>query len=184
MAFQSEKKQFLQKPDKSSAGEIDAAIIKLVGKINNLKEYYTKSSCAGRILLIKDTGEKQENAFLFVSHEKVSLEIVKQEIEKVSRDFKGLIYLKMEPCILHVACSNSESAFKLVDISRQAGWKKSGVISSKNIVEMLSTELLATPVANNSQILVEDEYLKLLVSEANNKLSKTRDKIKKLENAL
>ena len=83
MNFWHEKKQFLSKPDKSSAKGIDKDILSLVKKINSKPEYYTKSSCSGRIILIKETGKKQENAFLKVWHDKVSLKDLLNELKKI-----------------------------------------------------------------------------------------------------
>jgi len=182
MLFERQKQQFLSKPDKSSAHEIDKAILPLVRLINSKKNFYTTSSCAGRIILIKETGKKQKNIFLFKSHEKISLNEIKNALNNAK--CKETIYLKHEPCIMHIACNTFNDAIALTSAARNAGWKKSGIISRKNIVEMLSTEILAAPVADNGKILVSDAYLKFLVSEANKKLAGTRIKIKKLEKLL
>lgn len=181
--FEHEKRQFLSKPDKSGAGRIDKDIMNLVNSINSKQDYYTKSSCSGRIILMKETGKKQENVFLLVSHDKISFRNLKNETEKASKKFNGLIYLKMEPCIIHIACNSLSSAFKIVDIARNCGWKKSGIISRRNVVELVSTEILATPVSKNEKIAISDDYLKVLSGECNKKLAMTRDKIKKLEKA-
>jgi len=53
MTFQKHKKDFLNKKDKSKKGSIDGEIKKLVDKINSLENYYTTSSCSGRILIAK-----------------------------------------------------------------------------------------------------------------------------------
>ena len=85
---------------------------------------------------------------------------------------------------MHVACKNIEKAQQLVSRARNSGWKKSGIISikpEKIICELVSTEILAAPIADKSKILVNDNYLKILANEANKKLIQTRQKIKKLE---
>jgi len=180
MSFSNEKANFLNKLDKSRAGEIDKAILNLVNKINKSSDYYTTSSCAGRIILIP-AGKKQENAFLSVWHDKISFNQLKSEIKKAAKKSNLIIYLKHEPCIMHVACRNLNSALRLTDSARQSGWKKSGIISKRNIIEMLSTEILAAPVAAKGKILVNDNYLKILANECNKKLMQTRKKIKQLE---
>jgi len=182
MNFLNEKRQFLRKPDKSSVHEIDKAILPLVKLINSKENYCTTSSCAGRIILIKDTGKKQENAFVFRSHKPVSLNEIKKALNDVN--CKETIYLKHEPCIMHIACRGLEDAYSLVAIARNAGWKKSGIISRRNVVEMVSTENLAAPAACNGKILVSDAYLKFIVNECNKKLAGTRIKIKKILKAL
>jgi len=183
MKFQSQKKDFLSKPDKSGIGGIDEDIKKLITLINKSQDYYTTSSCAGRIVLMKETGKKQENVFIFVTHKKGSFGQLKTAL-KLDPRANDMIYLKEEPCILHIACKNSEMAEKLVKAARQCGWKKSGIISLKEnkvMVELLSTERVETPVSNKGKVLIPDDYLEILVKECNRKLSLTRQKIKKLE---
>jgi len=182
MLFEHQKRQFLSKPDKSSAHAIDKAILPLVRLINSKKDFYTTSSCAGRIILIKETGKKREKVFLFKKHAPVSFNEIKKALKNAG--CKETIYLKHEPCIMHIACSTFNDAIALTSAARNAGWKKSGIISRKNIVEMLSTEILAAPVACKGKILVPDAYLKFLVNECNKKLAGTRIKIKKLEKLL
>jgi len=186
MSFLNEKKQFLAKPDKSSAGETDKAILPLIKAINLLENYYTTSSYAGRIILIKEKGKKQKAAFLFRSHETVNFNKIKNALENTVKKTNETIYFKHEPAILHVSCSSIVKAQELVNVARECGWKKSGIIASKNkmIVELVSVEQLATPVAINSKIIITETYLKILVSEANNKLLLTRKKIKRLENLI
>jgi tRNA wybutosine-synthesizing protein 3 len=182
MSFQNEKRQFLSKPDKSSAGKTDKAILPLVKTINSLENYFTTSSCAGRIILIKEKGKKQKAGFLFISHEPINFKELEKSLQKAVKKTKEVIYLKHEPAILHVACSTIVKAQEIVNASRECGWKKSGIIASKSkiIAEIVSVELLSTPAAIDGKIIINEKYLKFLVSEANNKLNLTRKKIKKL----
>jgi tRNA wybutosine-synthesizing protein 3 len=183
MDFKNEKKQFLGKPDKSLAQGIDKAILPLCRKINKNPDYYTTSSCAGRIILIKEKGKKQENAFIKIWHDKILLEDLMNELKNAKYD--GMIYLRHEPCIMHVSCKSLDDAEKLVQLARHSGWKKSGIISlGRNIIEIVSTEILATPIMNKRKILVDKDYISILVKEANKKLKQTREKIKNLENNL
>lgn len=183
MVFSKNKAIQLSRQDKSNEQGIDKAIRQLCEKINKKKEYYTTSSCSGRITLTKSMKEKSNNAFLFKSHEKISFFQLKKALEKVKKEYKNLVYFKQEPCILHVACNNLKSAVSLLNKAKFCGWKKSGIIPGKNrfIIEMLSTEKIEMPIINKGRILVNENYLKLLVKEANRKLMRTRGKIKKLE---
>src|SRR3989338_6198016 len=127
------KQKQLEKQDKSHIGKIDMAIKKLVEKINSKQEYYTTSSCSGRIILIKARKKKEKNLFLFVSHEKINFSEFKREIEKIAKDIKNkkeIIYFKQEPCILHVACNSLVSGQKLLEKARTSGWKRSGLIAA------------------------------------------------------
>ena len=181
MDFYERKKRQLEKNDKSNIGEIDKPILKLVNLINSKQEFYTTSSCAGRITLLKDMEKKQEGLFLFRTHDKINFSELKKELIK-ARSYKKLIYFKQEPAIIHIACKNLENAQKLIDNAKFVGFKKSGIIASSNriVIELLSTENIILPIIDRGKILVSDEFLKLLISEANKKLERTRKKINKL----
>lgn len=181
MNFNLEKKQFLNKPDKSLAQQIDKDILKLVNQINSNPNYYTTSSCSGRIVLIKE-GKKQENAFLFRSHDKIRLKQIEKELNNATKKYKSIIYLKLEPCIMHIACKDPDSAIELVNLARNCGWKKSGIISKRNIAEIISTENIASPVADKGNIIIDYNYLQILLKECNIKLAQTRQKINQLNN--
>jgi tRNA wybutosine-synthesizing protein 3 len=184
MTFANEKINFLKKPDKSFAGEVDKEILQLVRKINKSSYYYTTSSCAGRIILMKETGKKQENVFLFISHNKIAFEQLKKAVDNAIKKYNGIVYIKMEPCIMHVASASLRSALRLVNLARNSGWKKSGIISKRNIIEMLSTEHLECPVADKGKVIIDNNYLKILAKECNSKLLNTTQKIKQLEKEL
>ncbi|MFH1249340.1 MAG: tRNA wybutosine-synthesizing 3 family protein [archaeon] len=186
MGFENQKSMQLSKQDKSDKGDWDKDIIPLINTINKKKEYYTTSSCSGRIVLLKGKEKKEVGLFLFRTHDRVSLEELKKALGESVSKYKGLIHFKQECSILHVACESFKKAQDIVDKAKFCGWKKSGIIASNNrvIAELLSTEKIEMPIANNGRVLVSEEYLSLLVKEANNKLERTREKIKKLEKLL
>lgn len=184
MDFALRKKNQLGKKDKSNIGDWDEKIAKLCEKINKKKEFYTTSSCAGRIVMIKDAMNKGPGLFVFRTHDLISFKEFKEILEDVKKEeVKGIIEFQQEPCILHVACKDLETSQKLLDKAKQAGWKKSGIFASRQrfVVELNSTENLAFPILKEGKILVDDDYLKLVVKEANKRLEKTWEKIKKLE---
>jgi len=74
--FDSQKEQSLSAVDLSRKGSVDVPILDLVNWINNLADYYTTSSCSGRIVLFSlssDKNKKKGTIWHFVSHAKVSL---------------------------------------------------------------------------------------------------------------
>lgn len=178
ISFAQRKMKQLSKKDLSDEGTTDKAILPLVNLLNAKKDYYTTSSCAGRIILVKDKG-KQKKAFLFKTHNKTNSEEIKKAL--ASSKAKQITYLKEEPCILHVACSNIKAAQQLLDKAKFAGWKKSGIIATDKrvMVELASTEMLAAPITK-SRVVIDDSYLDFLIKEANHKLARTQAKIKKL----
>lgn len=180
MNFERQKKKQLNMKDKSSKGSWDPKILSLVNKLNKKKQYYTTSSCSGRIILIKDSEEKKPSLFLFVSHNKLKYDKLMSEIKKIK--YKGLVWFKLDSCILHVACRSLDDAQELVDKAKLVGWKKSGIIAAgkRKVVELISTESMSFPLMSGESRL-DDSYLKLVLRIANEKLEKIWLKIEKLQ---
>jgi len=183
-SFQKRKKATLSKIDKSSKKSWDEKVVSLCKKINLLENFYTTSSCSGRIVLIIDNTKKSPGLFIKVWHEKINFEQLKKNLNEINKN--GTVKFKQEPCILHVACRNLCDAQKLLDKAKLAGWKKSGIIASKNrfVVELNSTEKLEFPIIKNSKTLVDNEFLKIIVKKSNENLKKSWKKIEKLKNIL
>jgi len=181
--FDNSKKVFLEKKDKSNKGSWDTKIVGLCDKLNSNDNYCTTSSCSGRIVLIIDAEKKKPGLFLFRTHDKISFDKLKKEIEGAAEKIKeGMVYFKQEPCILAVSSRNKEKQWELFNKAKDAGWKKSGVISmdKKFLVQLMSTEMIAFPVIDNSKVLVDDEFLKIVVKKANSNLERTWSKIERL----
>ena len=183
-SFDIMKKKQLRLKDKSNAGKIDDKITGLCNKINKNKQYYTTSSCAGRVVLLKGSLDKEPDKFLYRTHKKVSFNELKEVLNKVN--YSGLVEFKQSPCILHVSSGNLESAQELVTKAKFAGWKHSGIMSTKKriMAELRSTEHLAFPIMFNKGVLVNDDFLKLVVKQANLRLKRVWEKIEKLKNSL
>ena len=184
MKFKDMKQKQLLKTDKSNIGKWDARIRALCEKLNKKKEYYTTSSCAGRVVFIKALDEKAKNVFLFKTHKKVKFEELKKALKNI--DYGGLIEFKMSSCILHVACLDLKSAQDLVDKAKFAGWKRSGIMATgkRFMVELISTENIEFPIMSDGKLLVDDDFLKVIVKEANGKLERVWGKVEGLERAL
>ena len=185
ITFSRRKQDVLSKADKSSIGCLDKKISKLCNKLNKLDNHYTLSSCSGRVVLIKNLEKKQPGMFVFRSHEKVKLGELKKSLEsyKESKNKETLIF-KQEPPILHIACKNLEDSKKLLKKVQQAGFKHSGIIAisgNRIVVEIKASEQLALPVFTEGKLLVDDDFLKILVKESNKRLEKGWKKIAKLE---
>lgn len=184
MPFQNQKKTFLRKKDKSKIGKVDKNIRKLVSIINKNPNYYTTSSCAGRIVLLKQkSSKKDETEWIFSSHEKVKFADLKKALNKPPKE---QVWFKQEGVILHIRCKTIDDAKKLLNSVRTAGFKRAGICSftKKIMVEIIDTERIDLPVAEKGKLLVDKSYLKFLVGEANSKLKRTIKKIKKLEKKL
>jgi tRNA wybutosine-synthesizing protein 3 len=190
MRFDKEKKEFLSKKDKSRKGSIDAKIRNLVDKLNSFPDYFSTSSCAGRILLITapESNKKNEVKYLFCSHDKIKSKDFKKLASIIESKLpKDDVWLRIEPAILHVACENTTSAKNLLNLARNIGFRRSGIISigrNRITLELVSTEKIDAIVSKNGKLLIEESYFKVLVQEGNEKLEKTWQKINKLCNGL
>lgn len=178
--FLQRKNDVLSKIDKSSKGGWDVHIKSLCEKINEMENYYTTSSCSGRIVIMVDQEKKGKGLFIFVSHEKISFKKLKEVILKM--DLSKNIKFKQDPCILHIACGDVESAKELYEKGKSASWKRSGIITfgRNTVVELNSTEKLEFPLVQDGKLLVNDDFLKVIVKKANKKLEKSWKSIEKL----
>jgi len=176
--FNKEKQIQLSRADFSKKGSIDSKIKKLVDKINSKKDYYTTSSCSGRIMLIAEGKTKRDAKWIFVSHNKAKLAEMKKSLKKMPKE---TLWFKFEPMILHVCCDSIDSAQKMVDLAKQSGFKHSGIMSSgkRIIAELRGTDFISAPVAFSGKMSVDNNYLKRILIEANKKLEKNYEKIKK-----
>lgn len=186
MSFQKEKKDFLIKKDKSRKGCIDRRIMKLVNKINSLDDFFTTSSCSGRMLSfsIPKSNKKNEVQYLLSSHKKIRFNEIKSTLKMLkSEKVKNDVWFRMSGAILHVASNNLDSAIKLLNAARDVGFRRSGIISlGKNRVtmELVSTENIEAIVSKKGRLVISEDYLGVLIKEGNVKLEKTWKKIDKL----
>jgi tRNA wybutosine-synthesizing protein 3 len=191
MDFDKQKKDVLKKLseiDKSKKGCVDSDILSLITKINKLNDYYTTSSCSGRIMLMdKGLGRKDLAEWLLSSHSTITVKEFNDVFSKSylsSEKFKkAVVWFMEEPAILHICCRDLNSAKKLLDMSKKIPFKRSGIFSfsKRIIVEILDTEKMETLVAKNGILYVKDDYAKIIVDEANSKLKNTKNKLKKFE---
>ena len=182
--FLQRKSDILGKRDKSYAGEWDLKIKRLCEKINESPDYFTTSSCSGRVLLMIDQEKKNSGLFIWTSHDKFSL----KELKKALLEYGGkeLLKFKCEPPILHVVCKTLENAESILEKGQKSGWKNSGIISSKRdfVVELHGTEKLEFPVFTEGKFLVDDNFLNLIIEKSSKKLENGWKLIEGLEKAV
>ena len=104
--FLRRKNQQFLKEDRSIKQSWDNRILKLCEKINKSENYYTTSSCSGRVLILINDEQKKDDLFLYCSHDLLSFKEIKEEIEKIKIKTNNLVYFKQDPVILHIACRN------------------------------------------------------------------------------
>ncbi len=162
-------------------GRMDEDFIPLCDFIIKTKNYFTSSSCAGRIALI-GLGEeetKQESAFYRKWHRTIK----ESEVIEAVHDFNGaVLWFKQEPLILHLGTNNIENAKKILVLCENVGIKRAGIKVAKDgkfIVEILGTQNVNAPI-KEGKMIVSDEYLKYLVKKGNEKFKKNQELIEML----
>lgn len=191
MSFEKDKEKTLTKmasDDRSDKGSVDEPIKKLLDLINKKSNYYSTSSCSGRVIIIKipRSGSKKDAEFLYRTHKLAE----KREVIKILTNIRDCIdesvWFRQEPAIIHVAAKTIDDASKLLRIARTIGFKRCGLFEVKKrfLLELMSTEKIDTILARHGKILVSEEYLKTLVEEANKKLKRTWEKTKKFQQEL
>lgn len=184
MNFENEKKQALEKLikfDNSKKGSIDKDILPLVKQINKHPDYYTTSSCAGRIMIIKPSKIKHEAEWLFSSHDYPKFKDISEILNNLPKE---TIWLRMEPPILHIAARDMDSADVLLKKANAAGFRRPSILSFKKrvVIEIMIPSKMDVPISKQGKLLVSEIYFKFLLKEANKKLKESRKKIIKLTN--
>ncbi|CEJ05009.1 hypothetical protein RMCBS344292_18957 [Rhizopus microsporus] len=193
-----------ERRDKSPKGFIDAPILDLMHVINKHPDYYTTSSCSGRVAIYCPALENDKVAtkggiWLYVSHDPIPVpekekdswilqllfgnrNIVFDYERPADLVHKQLIYFKFEPLILHIEASSYESAMHLLNIANQAGYQNSGItVSRRHMLAIRSTLKIDTPIAyiENDTVycLVDIAYLMLLVNMSNEKFQQNIERM-------
>jgi tRNA wybutosine-synthesizing protein 3 len=164
-------------------GDLDAELMPLLSAINELPDYYTTSSCSGRVVLMQSLGGKGVDRFLAKWHRRAS----PGEVLAAIRPCEGTVWFRYESPILHVMARTPEKAAEFLHACREAGFKRSGIQSLKagrNLVEALSTERIDAPVMSDGAMAATEEYVRYLVGQAGLKYEAGRRKLERLSEAV
>ncbi len=185
MPFAADKARALspQKKDRSRKGERDEQIEPLLALLNEHPDYYTTSSCAGRILVMTEAGSKPESQWLFLSHVPVSAEQVRAALSDLPAD---PVWVRMESFIVHVGCRTADAAETIVTRARSLGLKRAGIIGLRPrvMVEVIGNERLDAPIAERGLLVVSPEYLDVLIREGNRKLEANAERLSRFLDTL
>ncbi|XP_020824210.1 tRNA wybutosine-synthesizing protein 3 homolog isoform X2 [Phascolarctos cinereus] len=162
--FQKWKAQSLSKADLSRKGSVDEDVVELVRLLNGREQFFTTSSCSGRILLL-DGGlngceiQKQNCSWLLVTHRICAKDDVLSALKKA----RGDAVLKFEPFVLHVQCRQLQDA---------------------QILAVRSTHGLEVPLSNKGRLMVTEEYIEFLLKIANQKMEENKKRIDRFYSCL
>lgn len=186
MDFDEQKRRYLSAltkedySDKSKKGSVDIQILPLLSSINSHPDYYTTSSCAGRItLFVEPTSQKKyDGQWLLSTHDELQQTELRDALSLISTT-KEMVLFEQEAGILHICCRTLQAAQELVDAAKFCGLKRSGIMSTRRriMVELLSTERVEAPIAKEGILLVSEDYLEHLRIFANLRLMRTRKKL-------
>ena len=166
--------------DAKTKNQIDEKIRPIVDIINRSDDYYTSSSCAGRIVLIElpQIGDKIRAKFLGKWHRKIELREINTAAKKADT---GLIWLLAQSPILHIGVDTRKAADNLLKTAISCGFKNSGAksIGRKIIIEICSTERLDAPLGKDGRFYCSEEHLNILVNIANEMIDRSNLKLNK-----
>ena len=162
--------------------EVDKKAIPIIEKLNGIDEFFTTSSCSGRIVIMElpSIGNKIDARFLGKWDDKIKIQDIKNALENAE---KGEIWMLAQPPIFHVSASDVNAASKLIKVAKQSGFKNSGIrsIGKRVTVEVRSTEEVDVPLGIDGKLLCDEKYLSLLVSIANEIMDRIEKKLKMFE---
>jgi len=165
--------------------KIDSEILNILNLINSSDNFYTSSSCSGRILILEipKVGDKVNARFLGKWHSTTNFEEIEKAIKKAE---KGQIWFLAQSPIIHICAKTYDFADFILKIAITSGFKNSGLksISNKIIIEICSTERIDIPLGFNGNILCNNDYLKFIINTSNDIMKKSRVKLNKFEQSL
>ncbi|XP_019499585.1 PREDICTED: tRNA wybutosine-synthesizing protein 3 homolog isoform X2 [Hipposideros armiger] len=162
--FRRWKAQCLSKADLSRKGSVDEDVVELVQLLNEREQFFTTSSCAGRIILLDGSingfeVQKKDCCWLLVTHRPC----IKDDMVAALKKANGDAILKFEPLVLHVQCRQLQDA---------------------QILAVRSTHGLEVPLSQEGKLMVTEEYIDFLLKIANQKMEENKKRIERFYNCL
>ncbi|XP_040843222.1 tRNA wybutosine-synthesizing protein 3 homolog isoform X1 [Ochotona curzoniae] len=182
------KAQCLGKADLSRKGSVDEDAVDVVRLLNAQEQFFTTSSCAGRVVLL-DGGmngfevQKKQCCWLLVTHKPC----VKDDVIVALKKASGDAILKFEPFVLHVQCRQLQDAQILHSVAIDSGFRNSGITVGKRGKIMLavrSTHGLEVPLSHKGKLMVTQEYVDFLLNIANQKMEENKKRIERFYSCL
>ena len=153
----------------------DKPIIPLCDFLNSKPNYFTSSSCSGRILVIDvPSKDKREAVFLKKWHSGVGNERGVKEIKSI----KGkIVWLRFDPFIIHISCRTLEDAQLLLKIKWDSGIRRGGIHTiseGRHSVELEGSENMAVPIMLDGKFIADQNFLMECMKIANTKMKENR----------
>jgi len=139
-------------------GRVDFDIVDFLLAFNELRDYYTTSSCSGRVILARTprlSYSKSEGIFRALG--KWHRPVIAEEVLSSLGEASGDVWLIVRAPIIHIAARDMESASRLQRIMQRAGFKRGGIISTDPIIlEAQGEDRAEIPLVVNGEWLIEN----------------------------
>lgn len=186
--FRRWKAQCLSKADLSLKGSVDEDVAEIVQLLNGQEQFFTTSSCSGRIILLEGSingfeVQKRNCRWLLVTHKPC----IKDDVIVALRNANGDAVLKFEPFVLHVQCRQLQDAQILHSVAIDSGFRNSGITVGKRGKTMLavrSTHGLEVPLSHKGKLMVTEDYIDFLLKIANQKMEENKNRIERFYSCL
>ncbi len=165
--------------------QVDIELISLLDMINSFDDFFTTSSCAGRIVVLQlpKIGDKKKAVFLAKWHKTISFDDLSDAVSRYDTD---QLWLLGQPPIFHIGCRSLQAADTMIKTGIASGFKHSGIKSLQDqiIAEVCSTERVDMPVGEKGRLLIDEVFLQFLLKKLNRVIKRTQEKLIRFEKNL
>jgi tRNA wybutosine-synthesizing protein 3 len=167
--------------------KIDPLMIDISNFIAQTKNYFTTSTCSGRITLmdVNERDDKRENAFFRKWHSPVAFEDVWNGVQD-NRNSENL-WFRQDAFVFVIGTNKIENTKPIIQACQEAGVKRFGIHHSepgKVLMEIFGSQRMSVPVKEKQEILVSEKYVQKIVETANKKWKQNNEKLNKLNEKL
>lgn len=167
--------------------KIDPLMIGISKFIEKTKQYFTTSTCSGRITLmdLNEDESKKENVFYRKWHRRVTFNEVWKAIEGYGK--KGNVWLRQDAFVYVIGTNTWENGKKIIAACQEAGVKRYGIHhfeEDKIMMEIFGTQNMSIPVIVKGKLISEKKSVQEYVKIANRKWKRNEEKRKTFEKVL
>jgi len=147
------------------SGLVDDGIIPLLETVNKHPDFVSRSSCYGRILLLREYGipKKGRDVIIGKYHHPIDMDTIKHAIKGIS-DYT--LWMNIEGTIVHIATNSLINAEKLLEIAYKSGYNYSTIysISDRGVtIELLERRKVSVLLGDGKYgYFINDKALKKL----------------------
>lgn len=191
--------------DRSRAGRVDARCVEFVREVCASEDFFTTSSCSGRVSVFADRGAREVERglkggrWVYVSHDPARGRAVVEAVREVEAETASpgetdgededaatkTLVLRFEPFILAVEARDLESGADFVRCARDCGYRESGITAcEKRVICAARCQIrMEAPVVVNGERMVDDAGIERLVEMANEKFRANAERMERFREA-